>query len=183
MTNQEYEFCKAMQERSTDTRTSLLTFSFTTVLAILGLALTANIYVNPITYLVPYCLIIPFQARISYYRLIHARVSAYMEEFCPEDVKFSILAVEVPEKQTGFFAVIARLVNYEMFILSCATAALFYFKYSFPTLQNFSGKDWIMLSLPVALSALVFAIITYAYNYGEWKKRYRAEWKKTLIKH
>lgn len=180
MTDREYNLCIKIQERSTETRTNLLTFSFTTVLAILGLALTSNEDVHSITYLVPFCLIIPFQARISYYRLIHARVSAYIEIVSPKDAGFTIIGEKVQEKQTRFFAIIAALVNYEMFILSCATMCLFYSKHSFPKLQDFSILDYLMFLLPIVLSILVFAIITYAYNYSKWKDIYRIKWEASI---
>lgn len=187
MTDREYDYCHKMQERNSTIKTNLLTFSFTTVLVILGIAITSDESLHPVTYLIPYCLIIPFQARISYYRLIHARISAYMEIVCPSDVKLDIIGQYVPEKQTNFFTIIAIfftiiaiLVNYEMFILSCGTACIFYSKCSFPKLQDFSIIDYIMIILPILFSALVFAIITYAFDYGKWKKRYRSEWEKSI---
>lgn len=180
MTDREHDWCIKMQERNVSTRTSLLTFSFTTVLAILGIALAENESINPMTYLIPYCLIIPSQARISYYRLIHARIAAYMEIASPRDVKFDVVGENVPEKQTKFFTVIAILVNYEMFILSCTIAFIFYSKFPFPKLNRFTNIDCLMVLLPIILSALVFVIITYAYDYGKWKKRYRTEWEKFL---
>lgn len=68
ITNPEYE--KLIQRREFDDkmRNTLLTFSFTAVLAILGLALSINMdsYTAWLC-LVPFCLIIPFTARISYY--------------------------------------------------------------------------------------------------------------------
>ena len=103
MTDREYNYWQKTLERDVSTRTSLLTFSFTTVLAILGIALSNNSAdVSPLVYLVPYFLIIPFQGRIAYYRLIHARISAYLEMVVPEDTTLDTLGTCVPEKQTLF---------------------------------------------------------------------------------
>lgn len=52
------------------TRNTLLTFSFTAVLAVLGIAISTDVSeMNPWICLIPFFLIIPFSARISYYRL------------------------------------------------------------------------------------------------------------------
>ena len=162
-------------------RTNLLTFSFTTVLAVLGIALSSNIgveNVNKFLYLIPYFLIIPFEGRIAYYRLIHARISAYLEMMIPQDRSLNIAGKKAPEKQTWFFIVIAFLNNFEMFFLSSATAIVFYCKYPYPTEGKLSQMDWLMLSLPLVLSVFVGVIIVYTFNYEKWKSRYRKEWEK-----
>lgn len=133
MTDREYDSWQKTLERNVSTRTSLLTFSFTTVLAILGIALSDNGgNINPFAYLVPYLLIIPFEGRIAYYRLIHARISAYLEMVTPQDTSLDIAGEKVPEKQTWFFSRIALLNNCEMLFPSAATAIVFYGKYPFP---------------------------------------------------
>ncbi len=179
MTDREYSFWQKTLERNVSMRTNLLTFSFTTVLAILGIAISNNSEnVNPLVYLVPYILIIPFEGRIAYYRLIHARISAYLEMVVPEDTTLDTIGVHVPEKQTKFFDVIAALNNYEMFLLSLATAIVFYLKYPFPSLNAYSRIDWLMFVVPFILSGFVFLITAYAFDYGKWKERYRDEWNK-----
>lgn len=181
MSEREYNFWQATLERSVSARTSLLTFSFATVLAILGIAISSDAEkVNPFLYLVPYMLIILFEGRIAYYRLIHARISAYLELVIPEDRHLDILGENVPEGQTGFFNVIAILNNYEMVFLSVATAVVFYIKYLFPAQDGLSAADGLILMLPVIASALVGIIVAYTYNYGKWKRQYRREWEKFI---
>ena len=179
MTDREYDYWQKILERDVSTRTSLLTFSFTTVLAILGIALSNNgENVSPLIYLVPYFLIIPFEGRIAYYRLIHARISAYLEMVVPEDTTLDTLGICVPEKQTPFFDIIAILNNYEMFLLSVAAAVVFYCKYPFPSLNEFSTVDYVIFAIPIILSAFVALIVAYTFDYGKWKTRYRKEWEK-----
>ena len=181
MTEREYNSCQATLERNVSSRTSLLTFSFTTVLAILGIALSSDAKnVSPFAYLIPYLLIIPFEGRIAYYRLIHARISAYMELIIPQDRCLDIWGKAVPEKQTRFFNIIAFLNNYEMLFLSVATAIIFYTKYPFPTLKEFSLTDLFMLVIPIIASAFVGVIVAYTFNYNKWKKYYHCEWEKHL---
>lgn len=60
------------------TRNTLLAFSFTAVLTVLGVAI--QVEMNTITALIcliPYFLIVPFAARISYYRISSAHISAF----------------------------------------------------------------------------------------------------------
>ena len=179
MTDREYDSWQKTLERNVSTRTNLLTFSFTTVLAILGIALSNNgENINPVAYLVPYLLIIPFEGRIAYYRLIHARVSAYLEMVTPQDTSLDIAGEKVPEKQTWVFNIIALLNNCEMLFLSVATAIVFYGKYPFPSVKEFSQMDWLMLALPIILSAFVGVTVAYTFNYGKWKSHYRKEWEK-----
>lgn len=179
MTEREYSYWQRELERNVSTRTSLLTFSFTAVLAILGIALSdKSSNVPPLAYLLPYLLIIPFEGRITYYRLIHARISAYMEMVIPEDRSLDIAGVEVPEKQTWFFNIIALLNNCEMLFLSAATTLVFYCKYPFPWGEKFSNKECIMFLIPAIPFAFVIKIISYTYNYGKWKARFRREWEK-----
>lgn len=181
MTDREYDLWQRTLERNVSTRTSLLTFAFTTVLAILGIAISnSGENVNPLVYLIPYLLIIPFEGRISYYRLIHARISAYLELAVPKDTTLDIIGERVPEKQSRFFDVIAILNNYEMLFLSFATTAVFYTKYPFPCVNEFSNKDLFMFITPIILFAFVGLIGAYAFDYGKWKKKYSEEWKKYM---
>lgn len=182
MTDREYNSWQRTLERNVSTRTSLLTFSFTTVLAILGIALSdKGENTPPILYLVPYLLIIPFEGRIAYYRLIHARISAYIEMVIPEDVSLDIAGTQVSEKQTWFFNIIAILNNYEMLFLSIATAIVFYCKYPFPLWDEFSKVDWIMLIVPIIFSTFVGVTVAYTFNYSKWKAHYRKEWEKHRV--
>lgn len=179
MTDREYNSLQKELERNVASRTTLLTFSFTTVLAILGIALSSKLVnVYPVIYLVPYFLIIPFEGRIAYYRLIHARISAYLEMVTPEDRSLDITGVGVPEKQTWFFNIIAVLNNYEMLLLSFATAIVFYVRYPYPSCAKLSLIEWVLLCAPVIFSTFVGIISAYTFNYEKWKARYRAEWEK-----
>jgi len=67
MENREYDKIVKEMEYSLSARHSFSTFSFTTVLAILGLAFTSNID-NEWLFLAPFFLIVPFTARSIYLR-------------------------------------------------------------------------------------------------------------------
>ncbi len=71
----------------TSLRNNLLTFAFTTVLAVIGIAF-ANLDkdIPPLLYLLPHFLIIPFAARITYYRMNHAHKNSFLEAFYPNGI-------------------------------------------------------------------------------------------------
>mgnify|MGYP000531388920 FL=1 len=67
------------------TRNNLLTFSFTSVLTVLGVALAMNLdEISSWICLIPFLLIIPFSARIAYYRLATAHINSFLKNFCKE---------------------------------------------------------------------------------------------------
>lgn len=111
-------------------RNNLLTFSFTAVLAVLGIALQMEMdSVCSWICLIPYFLIIPFSARISYYRVASAHINSFLRVFASDRMQFEIGTTTVKEKNCAHFGVIAWLVNHEMVLLGVACSCLFYFKY------------------------------------------------------
>ena len=115
----------------TSLRVNLLTFSFTTVLAVIGIAF-ANLDkdIPSFLYLLPYFLIIPFTARITYYRINSAHRGSFLRVFYPDFTKFERGTMFVREQQRKSFKLIAFLVNMEMLFLGIACSILFlYFEY------------------------------------------------------
>ena len=73
ITEKEYDKLIKRLEFYDSMRNNLLTFSFTAVLTVLGVAMTMNMDSNSSWMcLIPFFLIIPFAARIAYYRLASA---------------------------------------------------------------------------------------------------------------
>lgn len=180
MSKEEYERLYNRLEYNLSTRNNLLTFSFTTVLAVLGVAIgTESTDFSVYMYLIPFCLILPFTARIVYYRIIYAHISSFLMTYAPEKMKFDIGTKKVPEKQSTFFSVMAFLVNYEMAILASTCAVIFYCKY-FSTAQGFYAKDLFVWLLPLLLVGIVVAIIAFGYNYTKHQKNYQKKWEQFL---
>lgn len=185
--DKEYERLHNTLEYNLNTRISLLTFAFTTVLAVLGVAIgTENKDISVYMYLIPYCLIIPFSARIVYYRLVHAHISAFLMVYSPEKMLFRLGSSTnsekniVSEKQTKFFNVIAFLNNYEMSILSLTCAVIFYFKFFSEKTEieniELTTIEWIMCIVPIVLTILVIVITAYGYDYSKHLYRYKEKW-------
>ncbi len=79
--------------------------------------------------LIPFLLIIPFTACISYYRLASAHINSFLRKFGQKDMQFELGANVVNEGKCTCYSLIAWLINHEMVLLSVAISGIFYFKY------------------------------------------------------
>lgn len=157
-------------------RNNLLTFSFTAVLAVLGIALEADLdKFRSWVCLLPYFLIIPFAARISYYRLSSAHISSFLRTFVSDKMKFEVGAQEVPEGTTKRYTLIAWLVNHEMVLLGATSSCTFWYKY-FISFQIRTFLDCVALVVPVMLILFVFSICDSTNNYGDMLSEYIKGW-------
>ena len=87
------EFDKLIQRLAffDSTRNSLLTFSFTAVLAVIGITIAEDAdSFNPWICLIPFLLIIPFAARIAYYRLASAHINEFLKTFASDKMLFEL---------------------------------------------------------------------------------------------
>lgn len=80
VSDREYSKLIKRLEAINSTRNSLLTFSFTAVLTVLGIAIADDMdSISAWLCLIPFLLIIPFTARISYYRLASAHINSFLK--------------------------------------------------------------------------------------------------------
>lgn len=159
-------------------RNNLLTFSFTAVLAILGIALQMEMsVVSAWIALLPFLLIIPFAARISYYRLSSAHIGAFLRVYASDRVRFEIGAKNVSEAigMGKMYSGIAFLVNHEMVLLGLACCIVFYMKY-IPCLDVYQWWYYIGLVIPIVLEIVVFLVAHSTDNYSGMVKNFRSEW-------
>lgn len=160
-------------------RNNLLTFSFTSVLAILGVSLALEMNsTNVWICLFPFFLIIPFTARISYYRLASAHIGSFLKEFAKENMQFEIGTRFVPENGCKRYPQIAWLVNHEMVMLSAATSCTFYVKYvgamTSWTYYNYIG--YIGFVIPIVLTVFVYLLSDSTYIYDNLMKVFEERW-------
>lgn len=181
MTEREYERISKRLEANVAARTTLLTFSFTTVLAALGLAFTVDVdRISCLIFLIPYFLIVPFSARIAYLRIIYARMYSFLMVFAPDDMQFAIRGKQVKEndvekRKKPMFEILHKLNNYELFLLAIASCLTFWCKY--PRIPyDFTTIDWLICLLPVILTGAVGKIIQYGYAYNTWEDYYKGRW-------
>ncbi len=160
------------------TRNMLLTFSFTAVLAVLGIAIgTDSMDVSYWVCLVPYFLIIPFAARIAYYRLASAHINSFLKMFAPEKMIFENGASGKAHERCGkMYPLIAWLVNHEMFILSVATEIVFILKLH-AQVDPWTYKYFLVCIIPTLFSVVVLLISSSTFNYGKLTGYYNVQWK------
>lgn len=161
------------------TRNTLLTFAFTSVLAVVGIAIgTEKEKFNPWLCLLPFFLIIPFTARISYYRLSSAHINSFLEVFAEDKMCFMKGTKDVPERYGRVYKVTAFLVNHEMLCLSIAVFV------AFGITMWESEEKWkiyeflLTLIVPLVLCFIVFLISFSTYNYKKMLEYYGDRWEK-----
>lgn len=174
ITPEEYDKLIKRLEFHDVTRNSLLVFSFTVVLATLGVALEKD--ASAWLCLIPYCLIIPFSARISYYRLSSAHINSFLRVYAKERMVFEIGTEHNPEKIFGRYHLIAWLVNHEMVLLAAASSALFSIKY-WREHGLISVEDICIQILSLIMIIVVFVITDSTNNYINMLSTYKKKWK------
>lgn len=180
ISNDEYEKLINKLTVFNTTRNTLLTFSFTAVLAVLGIAIgDRNMAISYWICLVPYFLIIPFTARISYYRLASARIHSFLKIFAPQKMIFENGAEYTPEKHGKMFCIIAWLINHEMFMLSIATETVFIVKLR-AQIKYWTCRDYLICLIPTLLSIVVLLISWSTYSYRKLTNNYSEKWKQYL---
>lgn len=157
-------------DKNLETRQSYLNFAFTTSITILAAFLVFSSKGTAVwLILFPFCVIIPFQARISYYRIIMAKYEAYMKVFHCKEIQLYHFKVDELRGLTGIF--ISLIANYELTILSLSIDAC-YFAITKPT-DIISTK----VLFPVCLTFIVAFLATYTYSYLRFEKRFENEYK------
>ena len=159
-------------------RNNLLTFSFTAVLTVLGIALKLELNaISACVCLLPYLLIVPFAARISYYRLASAHISSFLGCYAKDRVQFELNAERVQESNgiKRGYSQLAFLVNHEMFLLGITSSLVFYLKF-IPCTNGQLWWNYVGYITPIALAMWVFCISHSTNKYDDIVKRYQEHW-------
>ena len=112
---------------------TLVTFTITSVVAVLGITLSLD---NVYYLLLPFAILIPMSARISYYRRAMTKLSAYMIVFLEPNIQsinwetrnLEFLRLQ-SNKPNHFFDRFSTLRYYECSILSVIITIAFYIKF------------------------------------------------------
>lgn len=176
ITDKEYDKLIKRLEFFDTMRNNLLTFSFTSVLTVLGVALAIDMdSISAWICLIPFFLIIPFTARISYYRLASAHINSFLKKFIQMDMQFELSTNVVSEGKCKHYKLIAWLINHEMVLLGVATSCTFYFKYVF-TVEEWLVWNYISLIVPLVLIIIVYIIADSTYSYKELMDNFSNDW-------
>lgn len=176
----EFDILNRRMEKNLEMRHTYLMFDFTTsIAAIAALFVVAStdilINTNMLAWIciVPFAVIIPFQARISYSRLSHARMEAYIIVFYKG--QFEFMDKSLNELFGIMGKIIAIISNYELTLLSIVIDIIF-------ILINYYAVDFRFLSLENIIifvaTLIVFSLATYSYSYGKFVDYFKNKYKK-----
>ena len=183
ISNEEFNKLIKRLEFCDTTRNNLLSFSFTAVLAILGLTINATMdKISSWICLLPYLLIIPFSARISYYRLSSAHINSFLRIFAEDKMKFELGTSLVPEKIFNGYRLISWLVNHEMVLLGVISSLVFGIKY-WNCVEVWSAWDCLSLVFAFILIFVVYYITDLTNDYKKLISDYSIKWRMYDIKH
>lgn len=131
-TDKEYQMIRNEIDQKISLHNTLLTFTITTTVAILAIAVGVE-NTNAFLFLLPFCVIIPMSNRIAYYRKAMAKLSSYLIVFCesqPGSINWETRNLEF-FKLTNSNAKGKRFVlnYYECLILSFICYVLFLYNY------------------------------------------------------
>ncbi|WP_304960678.1 hypothetical protein [Thomasclavelia cocleata] len=179
VSKEEYEYLISQLNNFTTIKNNILAFSFTVSIALLAAAITAN-NLSPWICIGLFFLIIPFAARVSYYRLASAHINSFLKTFAPERMMFAIGTSTVLEKDglSGVkkFKTIAWLVNHEMLMLSIAITTVFLYLLMVQTIV-YDIYFYLRCCIPILLSIVVFLISNWTYSYKKLSDNYNQKWK------
>lgn len=180
ITDKEYDKLIKRVEFFDTMRNNLLTFSFTSVLTVLGVALAIDMdSISSWICLIPFLLIIPFTARIAYYRLASAHINSFLRKFGKLDMQFETGTNIVKEGVCKHYRLIAWLINHEMVLLSIATSCTFYLTY-ISSICEWRVYNYISLCVPIILIAIVFVIADSTYNYNKLIDSFSVKWEQYI---
>lgn len=131
-TDKEYQMIRSEIDQKMTLHNTLLTFTITTTVAILAIAVGVE-DTNAFLFLLPFCVIIPMSNRIAYYRKAMAKLSAYLIVFCesePESINWETRNLEFSQLTNSNKKGKRFVLNYyECLILSFVCYALFLYNY------------------------------------------------------
>lgn len=138
--NKEYQLIRNEIDQKITLHNTLLTFTITTTVAILAIAIKGE-NSNAFLFLLPFCVIIPMSNRIAYYREAMTKLSSYLIVFCesqPNTIQWetrnyefykSVHEGKKERKSEGKKRRKFVLNYYECLVLSLICYALFLFYY------------------------------------------------------
>ena len=181
----EFDILNRRMEKNLEMRHTYLMFAFTTSIAAIA-ALFVVGFTDIFTYtnisawicIVPFAVIIPFQARISYSRLSHAKMEAYMVVFY--EGKFVFLEKSFDELYGIMGKIIAVIANYELTLLSIVIDILFVLIKVYISNTSFWGMDNIIIFIA---TLIVFSLATYSRPYGKFLHKFIINYREISCDH
>lgn len=170
----EFDILNRRMEKNLEMRHTYLMFAFTTSIAAIAALFIAN-FANITSWIciVPFAVIIPFQARISYSRLSHAKMEAYIKSYYAD--KFRFLENPINELSGIMGRVIAVISNYELTLLALIIDLLYLLNKK--CILDSAGIISIDSIAIFIVTIIVFALATYTFPYAKFVEKYEKIYK------
>lgn len=175
----------ARQEANHRLQKDLMTFAFTATLVVIsaGLGMEIKSVSTSLIFLMPFLIIIPFQARITYYTLDSAHFRSFIQVFQGEEDRYSWACRECVKEKYGLkprqYSLLALLVNHELALLGLACDAVFGIQL-YQLIQIHPRETWkiILPSMAAIIATLtVIWLCNMTYPYTDTFERYEDKWK------
>lgn len=166
----EFNILLRRMEKNLEMRHTYLMFAFTTTMAALAVLFVSGLSPNikPWICIIPFSVIIPFQARISYSRLTHAKIEAYIVLYYPE--QFPFLKREFNELTGIPGRIIAVIVNYELSLLAFFIDILYVIiKIYIIRVPNFVDINSFAMLI---CTGVVWGLATYSFSYMKFMHKF-----------
>lgn len=175
---EEYKMLRDEMQNCIERDNTLVTFMVTAVATILTFAVTANLQV-PFLFLISFCIIIPFTARLEHYKKNVARISAYVIVFLEKDmsIKYETRNSLVKQANAKTSKLLISMRNYIGFWLGLISYIVYVVEY-------INKVDLpIVLDIIFLVAPVVFVIITFSMdrkidNFPKEKSNWIDNWKK-----
>ena len=127
---EEYKMLRDEMQNCIERDNTLTTFMVTAVATILTFAISANLQV-PFLFLISFCIIIPFTARIAHYKGNVARISAYIIVFLETEMntKYETRNILAKPEKTKKSKLLISMRNYIGFWLGLISYAVYVAEY------------------------------------------------------
>lgn len=175
----EFDILNRRMEKNLEMRHTYLMFAFTTSIAAIAALFVvgftdifADTNISAWICVIPFAVIIPFQARISYSRLSHAKMEAYMVVFY--EGKFKYIEKPLDELFGIIGKFIAIIVNYELALLSIVIDVLFVLIKYYISDSSFWGIENIIIFIA---TLIVFGLSTYSRPYGKFLNKFISKYR------
>lgn len=155
---EEYKMLRDEIQSCIERDNSLATFMVTAVATILTVAISANLQV-PFLFLISFCIIIPFSARLAHYKSNVARISAYMIVYLEPkmSIKYETNAIKYKNPKSKKSMLIISMRNY----IGMWLGVISYLIYVVEFINKINITSWyhyVALIVPAFLIFLCFKI-------------------------
>lgn len=153
---EEYKMLRDEIQNCVERDNSLSTFMVTAVATILTFAISANLQV-PYLFLISFCIIIPFSARIAHYKGNVARISAYIIVYLESklNIKYETRNIQVKSPNSKKSKLLISMRNYVGLWLGIISYAIYVEEYIQKIGLN-NAVDIMFCMLPIALLVIIF---------------------------